>query len=173
MQTIAPKISLRLAVSDDQEKIWEILQYAILKRKDEGSNQWQNGYPNAETVSSDLLHKYGYVLEVEGKIAAYSAVIFDIEPNYEVQTVSWFSNGKYAVVHRVAVSQDFIGQGIAQKLFLYIEDLVKSKGFFSIKVDTNFDNIPMLKIFEKLNYQYCGDVLMNGSPRRAFEKILD
>ncbi len=30
--------------------IWEILQDAILRRKKDGSNQWQDGYPNPESV---------------------------------------------------------------------------------------------------------------------------
>lgn len=166
------KINLRVAEPSDQEQIWEILQYAILKRKNEGSRQWQNGYPNPETVQNDILKEIGYVLEIDDKIAAYVAVIFDKEPNYEVETVSWLTTGNYAVVHRVAVSKEFVGQGIAKKLFIELENLVKSKQFFSIKVDTNFDNIPMLKIFEKLGYQYCGEVLANGSPRQAFEKVL-
>lgn len=166
------KIKLRLAQSFDQTKIWEILQFAILKRKNEGSLQWQNGYPNPETVQNDIQQGIGYVLEIDEKIAAYVAVIFDKEPNYEIETVAWLTTGNYAVVHRVAVSEEFIGQGIAKKLFIALEDLVKSKDFFSIKVDTNFDNIPMLKIFEKLGYQYCGEVLANGSPRQAFEKVL-
>lgn len=165
-------IQLRNAQRSDHAKIWEILQSAILKRKNEGSNQWQNGYPNPDTVSNDISKQIGYVLEIDDQIAAYTALIFDIEPNYEVETVSWLTSGKYAVVHRVAVSPEFVGQGIAKKLFVELEDLVKSKNVFSIKVDTNFDNIPMLKILEKLQYQYCGEVLSNGSPRKAFEKIL-
>lgn len=166
------KINLRVAQSSDQEKIWEILQYAILKRKNEDSQQWQNGYPNPETVSNDILNQIGYVFEVEDRIAAYTALIFDIEPNYEVENVAWLTSGKYAVVHRVAVSKDFVGQGIAHQLFLALEDVVKLNKIFSIKVDTNFDNIPMLKILKKLGYEYCGEVLSNGNPRMAFEKVL-
>jgi hypothetical protein len=40
-------------------------------------------------------------------------------------------------------------------------------------VDTNFDNLPMLNIFEKLGYTYCGEVYFRGSARRAYEKVLD
>ena len=40
------------------------------------------------------------------------------------------------------------------------------------KLDTNFDNAPMLKILDKLGYTYCGEVFFRGSARKAFEKIL-
>ena len=54
----------------------------------------------------------------------------------------------------------------------HIRDLAKGNNIFSIKVDTNFDNIPMLKILEKLGYTYCGEVTFRGSFRKAFEKTL-
>ena len=43
---------------------------------------------------------------------------------------------------------------------------------YSIKVDTNFDNVPMLRILDKLGYVYCGEVFFRGSARKAFEKVL-
>lgn len=172
MLQVENNIQLRNARFSDHARIWEILQSAILKRKNEGSKQWQDGYPNSDTVSDDISKEIGYVLEIDNQIAAYTALIFDKEPNYEIETVSWLTSGKYAVVHRVAVSPEFVGQGIAKKLFVALEDVVKSKNVFSIKVDTNFDNTPMLKILEKLEYQYCGEILSHGNPRKAFEKIL-
>jgi hypothetical protein len=53
-----------------------------------------------------------------------------------------------------------------------IEDLCMEQKVYSIKVDTNFDNIPMLKIMNKLNYIYCGEVFYEGDARKAYEKVL-
>ncbi len=163
---------LRKAEDSDKERIWEILQQAIERRKQDRSNQWQNGYPNPETIENDLRNNYGFVLEINNEIAAYSAIIFDIEPAYEIIEGKWLSEEKYVVVHRVAVSDKFVGKGIATLLFRKIEEAAKSENIFSIKVDTNFDNLPMLKILEKLGYTYCGEVYFHGSARRAFNKLL-
>ncbi|MGZ5196927.1 MAG: N-acetyltransferase family protein [Kaistella sp.] len=163
---------LRKAKVADQEKIWKILQDAIKRRKADRSRQWQDGYPNPETVETDIQQNYGYVLEIEGEIAGYAAIIFEIEPAYEIIEGKWLSSGKYVVVHRVAVSEDFVGKGIATKLFTEIENVAKSNQVFSIKVDTNYDNPAMLRILEKLGYTYCGEVYFRGSARRAFEKML-
>jgi len=57
-------------------------------------------------------------------------------------------------------------------LFKEIESLCLDKGVYSIKIDTNFDNIPMLKIMDRLQYTYCGEVIVGGAPRKAFEKVL-
>ena len=47
-------ISLRQATIADLPNIWDIIQQAILKRKNEGSEQWQDGYPNLEIIQEDI-----------------------------------------------------------------------------------------------------------------------
>jgi len=163
---------LRLATLADATTIWEILQAAILQRKMDGSTQWQNGYPNEGTVESDIQQGYGYVIEENNMIIAYAAIVFGDEPTYEVINGAWMSNQPYVVVHRVATTPTLKGKGIATQLFLMIEKLALEKNIFSIKVDTNFDNIPMLKIMDNLKYTYCGEIFVSGFPRRAYEKLL-
>ena len=166
------KIVLRKATLEDQEVIWKILQQGIKRRKEEGSNQWQDGYPNTASIENDIEKNYGYVLESENKILGYAAVIFELEPAYEIIEGVWLSDEEYLVIHRVAVSEEYIGLGIATKIFQEIEKVAISNNTFSIKVDTNFDNIPLLKILDKLNYTYCGEVYFRGSARKAFQKLL-
>ena len=163
---------LRKAEFSDHATIWEMLKQAIERRKNDGSSQWQDGYPNSETVRSDIENQIGYVLEIDGETSAYAALIFNDEPAYENIEGKWLSNGDFLVIHRVAVSDRFLGKGIATKLFLEIENFAKEQQIFSIKVDTNFDNLAMLRILEKLNYTYCGEVYFRGSARKAFEKLL-
>lgn len=152
--------------------IWEILQQAIAQRKQDGSKQWQDGYPNEQTVLTDMKNGNAYVLVDNDQVMAYAAIIFDKEPAYEVEEVNWLTRGHYAVVHRVAVSNRVKGKGIATRLFDMIETLCLEQKTFSIKVDTNFDNVPMLKIMDKLGYTYCGEVYFRGAARRAYEKVL-
>jgi GNAT superfamily N-acetyltransferase len=163
---------LRLATVTEVDIIWNILQDAIAQRKNDGSDQWQNGYPNKQTIINDIQNGFGYVLVENNTIIAYTAIIFGIEPAYKEIKGAWLSNDNYTVVHRVATSKDFKGKGIATQLFLLIEELSISNNVFSIKVDTNFDNGPMLRILEKLNYTYCGEIFFSGSSRMAFEKLL-
>mgnify|MGYP000093985926 CR=1 FL=1 len=54
----------------------------------------------------------------------------------------------------------------------FIEEYALSNNIYSIKADTNHDNIPMLSIFKKLGYTLCGTVYFRNSPRKAFEKVL-
>ncbi len=172
MNITKDKFTLRKAKQHEVPVIWTILQDAIEQRKQDGSDQWQNGYPNVAAINEDIKNGAAYVLVENDVIQAYAAIIFDIEPAYEVIEGKWLSSGDYAVVHRVATSKESKGKGVATMLFKMIEDLCIDKNVFSIKVDTNFDNIPMLKIVDKLGYTYCGEVYFRGSARRAYEKIL-
>jgi GNAT superfamily N-acetyltransferase len=165
-------MNLRLAKLSELDTIWEILQDAIAQRKRDGSEQWQQGYPNLETVTKDIQDGYGYVVEEDEEVVAYAAIIFGVEPNYAEIKGKWLSEGDYAVVHRVATAEAVKGKGVATQLFILIEELSRSKGIFSIKVDTNFDNQPMLRILEKLSYTYCGEIFFGGATRMAFEKLL-
>lgn len=165
-------MTLRKATFSDAPKIWEILQQAIEQRRQDGSQQWQDGYPNPDTVNNDITNGYGYVLIDNDEIIAYAAIIFDVEPAYTDIVGKWLTNGKYVVIHRVATSNKVKGKGIATRLFELLEPLSVQHGVHSIKVDTNFDNVPMLRILEKLNYTYCGEVFFRGSARKAYEKVL-
>ncbi|AZI20136.1 GNAT family N-acetyltransferase [Chryseobacterium taklimakanense] len=166
------EIKFRKATQDDADKIWKILRQAIERRRLDGSLQWQNGYPNPETVNSDIEKQIGYVLTENDRVVAYCAVLLNDEPAYENIEGKWLSDGDFNVVHRVAVSDEVAGKGYATEIFRRIEDFSRQNGIFSVKVDTNFDNAAMLHILKKLGYSYCGEVYPSGGVRKAFEKLI-
>lgn len=165
--------TFRKAAQTDLTQIWTILQQAIQRRKADGSKQWQDGYPNAQVVQSDLDKGYGFVLEIQGKVIGYSAVMLNDEPAYKDIEGEWITDGDFIVIHRVAIDEAELGKGYATTIMHAIEDYARSIGVYSVKADTNFDNPGMLSIFTKMGYQYCGEVYFRGSPRKAFEKVLE
>ena len=164
--------NFRKAFVSEIPQIWEILKLAIARRKEEGSNQWQDGYPNPDVVKNDIAKDVGYVLLQDNLIVGYCAILINDEPEYANIIGKWITDTDFVVFHRVAISENYLGQGLAKKMFQHIEGIARELYIKSIKVDTNFDNIPMLKIFEKLGYVYCGEVYFRGSARKAFEKVL-
>jgi RimJ/RimL family protein N-acetyltransferase len=162
----------RPAKYSEASQIWQILKDAIKRRKKDGSNQWQDGYPNMEVVKSDIENKIGFVLTQNDTIIGYTAVIINDEPDYINIEGRWLSDQDFVVYHRVAVSEEFLAKGMAKKMIKLIEQYALSKNIYSLKADTNHDNIPMMKIFEKLGYSFCGIVYIRKSPRRAYEKVL-
>lgn len=164
--------SFRKATASEIPEIWTILQQAIIRRKKDGSDQWQDGYPNPEVVKKDVEAGQGFVLTEGDSIIGYSAVLINDEPEYAKIKGEWLSNEDFIVVHRVAVLENYLGKGLAKKILEFIEEFALSNNIHSIKADTNFDNIAMLKIFEKSGYKYCGKVYFRGGERNAFEKVL-
>ena len=164
---------IRKATISEIPQIWDILQQAILRRKEDGSNQWQDGYPNPEVVQQDIAKGAGFVLTQGETIIGYCAILINDEPEYAKIKGKWLTDGDFVVVHRLAISEQYLGKGLAQKFFGFVEEFARSNNIHSIKADTNFDNIPMLKIFEKLGYTFCGEVYFRGTPRKAYEKRLN
>lgn len=162
----------RKALQSDIPEIWLILQQAIKHRKKDGSKQWQNGYPNPEVIQKDIYKDAGYVLTEGETIVGYCALLINDEPVYENIVGKWLSNDDYVILHRVAISDTYLGKGLAKKIVEYSEDYARSKNIYSIKADTNFDNPAMINIFEKLGYSFCGEVQFEGGSRKAYEKLL-
>ena len=165
-------IVFRKALTSDLSQIWVILQKAIQRRKEEGSNQWQDGYPNPEVIQSDVNNGHGFVLSDGDVIIGYTALLINDEPEYKKIEGKWITNEDFVVFHRVAISENQLGKGYAKKMMLSIEEFALAKNIYSIKADTNHDNEPMKSLFEKLGYIYCGQVYFRGSPRNAFEKVI-
>ncbi|HWK57326.1 MAG TPA: GNAT family N-acetyltransferase [Parapedobacter sp.] len=164
--------TFRKAQPHELPQIWEIIQHAIARRKEAGSEQWQDGYPNPEVLRHDIDKGAGCVLADGETIAGYCALMINDEPAYAAIEGEWLTNGDFVVFHRVAISKAHLGQGLARKMIEHIEAFAASNNIQSIKADTNYDNPAMLRIFESMGYTYCGEVYFRGSRRRAYEKVL-
>lgn len=156
----------------DIPAIWEILRKAIIRRRNEGSLQWQDGYPNRAVIETDIQKNAAYVLCVGEQIVGYSAVLINDEPAYQHIEGSWLTSDDFMVIHRVAIAETELGKGLAVLIFSFVEQLALSHSIYSIRVDTNFDNAAMLRVLEKAGYCFCGQVYLRGKPRKAFEKKL-
>jgi GNAT superfamily N-acetyltransferase len=164
--------SFRKATTSEIPAIWKILQQAIARRKQDGSEQWQDGYPNVQSVQNDVEKGQGFVLTEGETIIGYSAILINDEPEYAKIIGEWLSNDDFVAVHRIALSENHLGKGLSKKILDFIEEFALNNNIYSVKADTNFDNIAMLKIFEKSGYKYCGKVYFRGGEREAFEKVL-
>ena len=164
--------NFREAVLEDLPVIWSILEAAIARRKADGSDQWQDGYPNPAVIEKDINQNQGFVLSCDGIVAGYCAIMINDEPAYAEIKGEWLTTGDFAVFHRVAVSEQYLGKGLSKMMLSFIEDYARKNGLSSIKADTNFDNAAMQHVFTKAGYLYCGEVSLRGNTRMAYEKVI-
>lgn len=166
------EIIIRKAISKDADAIWAVIQEGIARRKKDGSTQWQDGYPNPEVIRSDIERGVGFVMTDGADIVGYIVILTNDEPAYEDIKGQWLSEGDYIALHRIAIADSHSGKGLSAKLIGFAEEFAVSQGIFSVKADTNHDNLAMSRVFEKMGYQYCGTVFVNDGVRNAYEKIL-
>lgn len=167
-------MEFRKARASEINDIMHMIRQAQEYLKDSGINQWQNNYPNSDTIKNDINNDHSYVLVDHNKTVATAAVSFDGEKTYDkIYNGQWITNKDFAVIHRIAVDNSYKGLGLSSEIIENVEQLCISKGIFSIKVDTHSENIPMQRLLKKNVFQYCGVIyLEDGGERIAFEKIL-
>lgn len=166
-------MEFRRTVEADINNIINIIKQAQEYFREQGIDQWQNGYPNVETIRNDITNQHSYVLLKDNKIVATAAVSFDGEKTYDsIYEGEWISNSEYAVIHRIAVDNTYKGSGLSSQIIREVEELCLNKGVHSIKVDTHEENISMQKLLKKNKFQYCGVIYLEDKSKRiAFEKL--
>lgn len=168
-------MEFRKTLKTDVDEIMNIIGQAQAYFKEQGIDQWQNNYPNVETINNDIDSETSYVLLKDGRVVATAVVSFDGEETYNhIRDGKWLSNGEYAVMHRVAVDNNYKGLGLSSQIISYVVELCRKNNVHSIKIDTHEDNISMQKLLKKNDFKYCGKInLRDGAERVAFEKIIN
>lgn len=162
------------ATKENMNEILLIIQGAQAYLKSQGIDQWQNNYPNIEVIKKDIDNNHSYVLVKDNIILGTTAVMFENDKTYNsIYHGKWLTNGRYGVIHRLAVNPDYHGLGLSTEIIKQIELMCKDRGINSIKVDTHKENKVMQKVLVKNGFVYCGIIyLVDGNERMAFEKIL-
>ena len=179
-------MGIRLAKETEFPQILEIIDYAKQTLKEEGIDQWQNGYPNLQVIQDDYEKKQLYVYveeETQNKnetnqktnetIVAFCVVALNKKPIYETGLDGqWGYEGKYAAIHRVAVSKNAKRKGYAHEIMKFAYDIAKENKCVSLRVDTHKDNIKMTKVIEKAGYTFRG-ILTYDDKATVFRNAYD
>ena len=162
-------MEIRLAFPNEVDAIMQVIEEAKKCLADAGSTQWQNGYPNIDTIIEDIISGQAYVALEEGELLAYAAVTKSPEKAYEaIYDGNWEGKeAEYLVFHRIAVASDVQGQGVAQT---FLEGLIEGFDYLDFRSDTHDQNKVMQHIFEKLGFKQVGKVPVDGE-RLAYQKL--
>lgn len=139
----------------------------------EGFYQWDENYPNLNTIEFDLKNGLLFGGFIANKLVAVISITGD-EP-IEYHNLTWTSKKPYKIIHRLCVDTDYQRQGIAKKMMGFAEEYCLSNSISAIRLDTFTPNKGAIKFYTKLNYIKTGEV---NFPKRkdntytCFEKIL-
>ena len=169
-------MKLRSATTDDLLAINQIIQLAKEYFYENGINQWQDGYPNMDSILQDLQDHVLYVIEHQDKIIASAAIIKGMDPYYQtIEQGNWLCDtNEYYAIHRIAVLPEYKGKNIASLFLTEASKQTKESHYQSLRADTHEDNHSMQRFLLKNKFQYCGIVYVNHHAKRyAYEKIID
>lgn len=167
-------VTLRLANETDLNQIMVIIHAAQQFIADQGFDQWQDGYPAQTDMLADIQAQQLYVLTLHGQVVAIAAAVRGIDPNYRlIEQGAWLQSHDYAAIHRVAVASDFRGEHLGQRLFEMLFNTLKQQGINAVRVDTHAANRPMQQLLQKVGFDFCGFIYIDGTAkRRAYEHVL-
>lgn len=164
--------TLEPAQITDFDLCWKIIEEGRLFQRQQGFVQWTEDYPNKETIRRDVLEHKGYVVKADGVIAGYMYIDFSGEPAYDRIDGKWTSNEPYAVVHRMALRQQFRGIGLTDTFFTLIEKFCLAQNVRYIRMDTDMPNKRMQHVLEKNGFRQCGIIIFQGSGKLAYDKLI-
>ena len=174
LKGIRKNLRFRKGEEVDLERVMELVADAQNWFRRQGIDQWQDGYPTREIILSDIAGGENYIVEHNGVVVATCVISFAGEPTYnEIKGKGWLNGNRYAVVHRIAVADEFRRKGIAKEILHYAEELSVEQGVADIRIDTHRDNVAMRSLLKKLGYTHCGRItLTSGAFREAYHKEL-
>ena len=171
---IMAEIYLRRAQLQDLTVIIKIIDDAKELLKKNGSPQWQNGYPDQETFTQDIVMQTNWILINDNKVVATATLQLTPEPTYRNITQGQWQqpDEPYATIHRVAISSNYRGQGLSKLLFSNLLTVGQMQGIKNFRVDTHRSNKAMQHIAENFNFKKRGIIKVNdqNDPERlAYE----
>lgn len=144
----------------------ELLKAVVPLMNAAGNWQWDDTYPNPAVFEKDISLNQLWLADLAGDIAGIAAITTDQDAEYA--QVGWDLNETAIVTHRLAVSPDHQGKGIAVALMEQAEKVTVNRHITVLRVDTNSRNEATQKLFPKLGYTYAGEIDLAFRPGLRF-----
>ena len=140
---------------NDLEEIYTLYQNAIIAMEKDNIHQWDEIYPDKDILKEDITKNQMYIGKTDNKIAV--CFVLSEECDEEYKNGFWkYPDSRFNVIHRLCVNPLFQNQGIAAKTLEYIENLSKSEGYDSIRLDCFTQNPYSKKLYDKAGYSITG-----------------
>lgn len=155
----------------DIMNIMNIIKDVILRMNQQGIDQWDEVYPDIETIRKDLQEKCAFGYFIGDELSGYISINEDMPPEYN--SLIWkIEQEQSLIVHRLIVKVQQQGKGIAKEIMSFAEDYAKKIGYKAIRLDAFSKNPVSLKLYESNGYQKVGLVYFRKGLFYCFEKNL-
>jgi ribosomal protein S18 acetylase RimI-like enzyme len=161
----------RIASESDLPEVWRIFQDAVEYHKTQGIAQWDEIYPDYNTIENDIHNRQMHLLEENGAVLA--AVVLNEEQDSQYQIGKWrYTNGKIAVIHRLCVKPAEQHRGLGRKMMQLAEQKLQQQGYASVRLDASTHNPFSCRLYESIGYTKTGEVQFRKGRFNLYEKQL-
>ena len=137
------------------DQIFSLFSDAIITMENAGIHQWDEIYPDKEILAEDISKNQMFIGKEGNDIAVCFVLSEDCDEEYKNGNWQW-PKAKFCVIHRLCVNPKFQNQGIATKTMEYIENLCRTAGYNSIRLDRFTENPYSQKLYDKAGYSVVG-----------------
>ena len=137
------------------DDIFAVYSAAILTMEQDGIFQWDEFYPDKQTIAEDIVKNQMFIGLDGDEIAV--CFVLNSECDAQYQNGKWsYPDSKFNVIHRICVHPKFQNKGIATQTLKYIETFCKTNGYETIRIDCFTENPYSRKLYDKAGYLVVG-----------------
>ena len=156
-------MNIRRCQARDVAAVASLLDEATVWVGQRGYEQWPLPFPREE-IAAAIERDEVYVAELDGDVAATVTLLWD-DPTY------WGERpADAAYVHKLAVSRACAGQRIGQAIVEWADKTAAAAGRRFLRLDCLRDNAGIRAYYERLGFQHCGDLVVNGRDMSIYER---
>ncbi|MCH4822383.1 GNAT family N-acetyltransferase [Gramella lutea] len=158
---------IRKARIEELQEIKSLTESCARAMIEKGIYQWNEHYPSLEKLKADIHKGELYVLENQNGIIGI--IVVTSEKDEEYIPIKWLSkteNNLY--IHRLATHPDHWGNGYAQRLMAFAEEMAKESNYESVRLDTFSMNKRNQRFYEARGYQRLGNIYFPKQSEHPF-----
>jgi ribosomal protein S18 acetylase RimI-like enzyme len=165
-------LSIALASEHDVDRVMTLVAACIADMRNAGIEQWDDVYPDRQTLLQDALDGTLYLASVDAEPLVGVLVVNSVQ-SPEYSDVSWTMPGaRIAVVHRLMIDPRYQRRGLARELMRFAEERAAALGCDCVRLDAYSKNPRALQLYHRLGYHDAGSVAFRKGIFRCFEKKL-
>jgi ribosomal protein S18 acetylase RimI-like enzyme len=163
-------MTIRLAQMEELEALHAIVKDATKQMDEQGIPQWDDVYPDKETVTQDIERREMYVIEQNGRAAGIIVINEEQPPEYAA--VPWMYAGRALVVHRLTIAPAHQRSGLATRLMDLAEATAVAQRYDCVRLDAFMQNPAAVSLYEKRGYRKAGIVHLRKGEFYCYEKAI-
>ncbi len=163
---------IKKAIPENLIEILYLLRQCIEDFNKNNIYQWNISYPDNFRLMQEIEKESLYLMINKG--VPVGTITFDENQDDVFNHVDWKNNeGKFIVIHRIAVFPTWQKKGVGRKLIEFVEQYAQENNYKSVRLDISSSNQKLIELYEKIGFTQTGDILYPKQkvPFRCLEKV--